>query len=230
MSQISEQLVRCPGCAHEQPATVFRSLNGDRLPAQVAKLRDGSFEQVRCARCAREFQPEHEMLFSQFDAGTWVVMSPPEQRPRYAEIEAHVAATVGRELAQAPAALLPQLQGCRPRLVFGQHFLAECIRVQDAGLDPVRVECAKLYSYLLQFGHLAALGPAELCFEGVLEGSWQFGVYRLASAERLATTFQSVATFQAVMPEPIELLAAAYPQIFTHPYLAAARFLFPPTS
>lgn len=227
MSQIISEVVRCVRCGVEQKHTLFKSLNGERVARQVARLVDGTFEAVSCPACGARFRPEHRMLYSHYGLRTWVAMYPPEERPHYAEIEVGVTEIVRRNVAGAPALVSAGLRGIRPRVVFGQHNLSEAVRTVEASIDSALLECAKLLAFRRNLAPLVRSGPSELCYEGVVRGTGhlQFGVHTLATGQRVDTL--------SLAPDALDEVAAArdelearYPELFTRAYVSATRYLF----
>jgi len=227
MSQIAPELVTCPSCGTAHEHMVFRSLNGERVPAQVQRLLDGTFERIDCA-CGHAYRPEHTMLYTHYALRTWIVMHPRADRERFATLEHGVLLVFENDFRGAPPMVAAGLRGVRPRLVFGQASLSEAVRLSEAGLDPVLLECAKLLVYRRNLGQAAAYGPAELIFEGILDGqTLQFGVVELASGARRDTVTASRKVLDEIAATSDEF-AARYPALFARPYLSATRYLFTP--
>lgn len=243
MSRIQPSVVSCPRCAHTVPAQLFSSLSADRSPAQLQAILDSEFERQRCPGCGLSFQPEHPVLLVSFDRKFWVQQLPPQQRSDYRAQEQQLL-RLHRRLSAAGPARMPEttsdeveaapvsparshdLTFLRPRLVFGQHFLAECVRAQRCGLDWAALEVVKLHTYLLRLGELGRLGPAELCWEGSeANGTLRFGVYSLGSSQRLQTCVQPFDELSPRLPDAAASVAR-YPELYTLPYVSATRYLF----
>jgi hypothetical protein len=225
VSEIGVEQVTCPACGASHEHTVFRSLNGERVAAQVERLLDGTFEQIDCG-CGRAYRPEHTMLYTHYALRTWIVMHPRADREKFATIEHGVLLVFERDFRAAPPMVAAGLRGVRPRLVFGQALLSEAVRLSEAGLDPVLLECAKLLVFRRNLAQAAAHAPAELVFEGVADGDrLQFGVVELASGERRDTVTAPRDVLDEVAATSDEF-ARRYPALFTRPYLSATRYLF----
>jgi Zn ribbon nucleic-acid-binding protein len=225
MSQLCGETVACPACGAADELTLFRSLNGERVPAQVQLVLDGTFEQHACRACGHRFQPEHRMLYAHVPAGVWVVMCPRGDRPRFAVLERGVDLLFAESAAGAPEAVSGMLAGARPRLVFGQHMLRESVRTAHAGIDPVLLECAKLLAYRRRLADVARHGPAELCCEGILAGDLRFGVHPLSHGER-ASELRVPSDLLVEAAAGLDELVGRYPDLFARPYVSATRYLF----
>lgn len=225
MSQIAPEQIACPACGELQERTVFRSLNGERVPAQVQRLLDDTFERIECA-CGHAYRPEHTMLYTHFPLRTWIVMHPRADREKFATLEHGILLVFERDFRAAPPMVAAGLRGVRPRLVFGQAALSEAVRLSESGLDPVMLECAKLLVFRRNLAQTAAHGPAELLFERVVEGErLQFGLVELASGERRDTVTASSEVLDEVAATRDEF-AERYAALFARPYLSATRYLF----
>jgi hypothetical protein len=225
MSQIATESIMCPSCCESHELTVFRSLNGERIPAQVARLLDGSFELTTCA-CGHAFRPEHRMLYSHYALRTWIAMYPRGDRDRFAMLEHGIQLVFEQDFRGAPPMVAAGLRGVRPRLVFGQAALSEAVRVSEAGLEPALFECAKLLLFRRNLARTVAYGPAELIYEGVTtDDLLQFGIVELTSGTRCDTLTASRDLLDEVGAVHDELVPR-YPDLFTRPYISATRYLF----
>jgi CpXC protein len=228
MSQIKLQVVTCPECGFAEERTLFASLNGERVPAQVPHLLDDTFEEQACAQCGLCFRPEHELLYSHFPLRIWIVMLPRQLRKGYAALETALLAQFAAPFAEAPPLVSAGLAGVRPRLVFGQPFLSEAVRAVELGLDPALLECAKLFFFRRNLPRLMPLGPHELTFRGYLPdggGALQLAARRLDDGLILDELTMPSGLLDEVSSERAEL-SARYPELFDRPYISATRYLF----
>ncbi len=228
MSQIKTQLVTCPECGQREERTLFVSLNGERVPEQVPHLLDDTFEEQTCSQCGLCFRPEHELLYSHFALRVWIVMLPRALRSQYRVLERAVLAQFERPLAEAPPLVSAGLAGIRPRLVFGQSYLSEAVRSVELGLDPALLECAKLFWWRRNLGRLMPHGPHEL----VLRGRDPDSAALVMAVRRLedCAILDEVAVPRALLEEVVAArgeLGARYPELFSSPYVSAARYLYP---
>lgn len=227
MSRIVPSVVACPHCGAACTVRVFESLNGDRIPAQVAAILDGSFERTACTACQGAFQPEHPMLYVRFTARTWLVMYPLAARLDYAGLEADISGVLARNFADAPGILADGLRGIRPRLVFGHYALCEALRAQRDAIDPPLLECTKLLAYRDNVSPLFALGPCELVYvrtEGD-DARLVFDIRSLPSAQplgELSLPAKVLGEARALLPR----FATSHAELFERPYISALRYLY----
>jgi hypothetical protein len=225
MSQVATESVMCPSCLESHDHSVFRSLNGERIPAQVQRLLEGSFERITCA-CGHSYQPEHRMLYSHYALRTWIAMYPRAQRDQFAMLEHGIQLVFEQDFKAAPPMVAAGLRGVRPRLVFGQVALAEAVRVSEAGLEPALLECAKLMLVRRNLATALGHGPAELIYEGATAGGQlQFGLVELGAGVRRETLTAERALLDELGAVRDELVAQ-YPDLFARPYVSATRYLF----
>lgn len=225
MSKVGTHRIACPTCQHPVEVRLFDSLNGDRVPAQVEEILSGTFEQQECPSCGTLYRPEHPMLYSEFSTRTWIVMHPPVDRARFALIERGVALVMERNFAAAAPAVLENVRGVSPRLVFGQVMLTEALRARRANLSQALLECAKLLAWRRNLGALMPYGPSQLLFEELDEqGRLCCGVYSLDKEQRLGELrlpSDAIAEARASQAQLTQL----YPALFTQPYVSACRYL-----
>ena len=226
MSHLCVETIACPACGVQQEHSLFRSLNGERVPAQVKLLLDGTFELRTCAACQHAFRPEHRMLYAHVPARVWIVMYPLGDRGRFHQLEQGVDVLFEQTFAHSPALVTGFLERARPRLVFGQHMLSEGVRVAHEGIDPAMLECAKLLAYRRHLAALTPHGPVELCYEGMpVLGELRLGIHTLADGRRVgALDVPGDLLDEAAVAR--EVFAGQYPALFTHPYVSATRYLF----
>jgi hypothetical protein len=226
MSHLCIENIACPACGVQQELTLFRSLNGERVPAQVEQLLAGTFELRTCAVCRHAFRPEHRMLYAHVPARVWVVMYPLTDRPRFAMLEHGVGLLFAQTFASSPALITHLLERVRPRLVFGQHMLSESARMAHEGIDATTLECAKLLAYRRNLPALTPHGPVELCYEGMpVLGELRLGVHTLAEGRRVGElSVPGDLLDEATVGR--EAFISQYPALFTQPYISATRYLF----
>lgn len=226
MSKVVPRAITCPSCKHEWVARLFESVNGDRILAQVEAILAGTFEQQTCPSCGGVFRPEHTMLYSQFTARLWIVMHPPEDRPRHELIERGVQLVLERNFAAAAPIVAEGVRGVQPRLVFGQTLLTEALRAWRAHLSAPLLECAKLLAIRRNLGELMRHGPSQLVFEEVApDGRLRCGVFGLASGQRTGELHLAADAIAEVRASQ-DALAQQYPALFVQPYVSACRYLY----
>jgi hypothetical protein len=227
MSERSESRVTCPRCRATWTAGLFTSLDADTIAVQVEAILDGRFERMACA-CGHAFRPEHRMLFVSHERRLWIVMHPLAERPAFAGLEREVAQVIAASIARAAPAAAEQLQGLRPRLVFGHHMLSEAVRVAYAGLDAAMLECAKLLTVRRNLAALMRHGPFELCFEQLDGKVAKCGVVSLPAGERVGEMAVAADVMDEVRDHRTDL-EASFPEIFVNPYMSATRYLLAAT-
>lgn len=207
MSRMISSVVRCPRCAASWSAELFSRLDADTFEAQADAIRDGSFERMTCRRCGAPFRPEHALLLVSRARGLSIVMQPPAYRPGFAELERGI----------------EQRMAGRPRLVFGQHMLADAVRVAHAGLDAGLLECAKLLALARSAAAERRQGPFELCVERFDGGGPICAMHAVPSGERVGELALADALAEARAGEAA--LRRRFPELFARPYASATRYL-----
>jgi hypothetical protein len=227
MSDVMPFVAVCPRCAAEQATTVFKSLNAELIPLEVEAILAGTFEVIACPVCGHRFQPQHTMLFLQFAAGVWIVMHPPSDRAHFATLERGVELVLQREFAEAPRLVGERLGSVRPRLVFGQHMLAEAVRCVSAGIDAAVLECAKMLLIRRNLQGWVGQVPCELCWDGAGEaGELLLGAYALEGGERVAEPWRLSREVMEEASASRDAFATLHPELFNRPYVSALRYLY----
>jgi hypothetical protein len=224
MSHMEPSPVTCPRCQVVWSTALFTSVDADTVQVQVDAILAGQFEQRTCPGCGAAFQPEHGLLFASHARRLWIVMLPASERTRYATLERGVADIVNANVARAAPAVAERLAGIAPRLVFGQHMLAEAVRVAYAGLDAPLVECAKLLAVRRNLAALIGHGPFELCVERFDGDAPICAIHALPSGERVAEfALTGDVLDEARAAQPV--MQDQFPDLFQCPYVSATRYL-----
>jgi hypothetical protein len=225
VSQIAPAVATCPACGNQESSTQFTSIDADTIPAQVEAILADRFEQRTCAACSHAFRPEHPMLFVSHQRRLWIVMHPLSDRRQFAQLEGAVAEVIATELAQAAPIVAERSRGIRPRLVFGQHMLAEAVRSAYSGVDAALLECAKMVNFRRNVLPLMKWGPSEFAFTGFADnGAAICAVHALPDGERLGE-IRLPNDILAEMQFAHNDLRERYPELFDHPYVSATRYL-----
>lgn len=225
MSDLTEAEVACPACGATMNRVVFDSLNASRLPHHVEAIAKNVFEETACDACGATFQPEHRMLLSHLGLGEWIVMRPWAEHPQYLQHEIEIDHVFSKAFDGAPPAVASQVQGRRPRLVFGQAMLAEAVRLVGLGIPQAAMECVKLLWTRRNMTDVLRFGPAVLCMELALVGGFRFGVRALDDGRRIGEVQVANALLDEVRAQPAEFEAMA-PRLFDRPYVSAVRYLY----
>lgn len=173
MSTFYDQEIACPACEQVAVHTVAHSINAARAPHVRQAILDGSFQRVRCERCAAIFTIEWPFLYIDFDRKHWFGVFSEIDEPRFAELENEPAEAfalcAGKD---APEVARAAVGSMRVRAVFGFEALREKLLCMDAGLDDVSLELCKLA--LLKQGEDEGL---RLRLESLTAGELQFRTY-----------------------------------------------------
>jgi hypothetical protein len=122
------------------------SLNVSRSPESRDALLSGELHATRCPACEQRVVFESQFDYLDFGRRQLLMIFPPDDEPRWAELEPMPAALYQRALTDE---VLPPLvrqigAGFRVRAVFGMAALREKVVLWDAGLDDAVVEAWKL--------------------------------------------------------------------------------------
>jgi hypothetical protein len=226
MSKILPSDIACPACGHVWNAILFESVNATRLLHVPDQILDGSFELQRCERCGVSFQPEHQMLYSDLPRRLWVVMLPPSDPTPLEQAEDEVSRVFLESFSSAPTILREHLRGVRPRMVYGHRQLAECLRVERAGIPAPLVECAKLLAMRSALQEVMALGPLDFVFEGIVhEGQDARFLARSKAEGRDVGQVHVPMSALYELAEQEDDYKARYPALFQRPYVNLGRML-----
>lgn len=129
MSLPAEEKVTCSKCGHQQPFSVWNTLDVVRNPELKARFLAGQLNSYVCAECGDEQYVLYPMLY--YDAGRKLVIwlageEPADDLPVPAELE------------EEPA------EDYRFRWVTSENQLREKVLIEDAGLDDRMVEIFKV--------------------------------------------------------------------------------------
>lgn len=228
MSRVTADLVTCEQCSAQHPVRRFESFNADSLGEQVDDIINGTFERIDCS-CGHSFQPEHPMLFTSFERRLWIVMHPAAERRYYAEIEREAERILEEAFHGATGAVQRGLEGLRPQLVFGQHMLAEALRISLTDHEPALVECAKLLWIRDSLPVVMANPPFQLVVQGLTaDGGLRCRLHDVASGAALGEA-EIGARYLEQAAAGREQLEDEYQALFTRPYISVCRFLFDDT-
>jgi len=167
MSLFDQQTVTCPACEHSQVLEFALSLNAARRPDLRDAVLDGSYQRFACENCDATFRIEPRLTYLDIQRNQWYLVKPVQDVAHWSEFE--VAAQVIFDEAygeKAPAAARAVGAEMQVRVLFGWQALREKLLCQDAGLDDVTLELAKLV--LVRAGdELPLADNVELRFAGV---------------------------------------------------------------
>jgi hypothetical protein len=145
VSTFEPAVVRCPSCGTEQSTSVATSLHGPRVPEHVDAILAGTFQRLTCGGCATAFVVDRALLYLDFTNYHWVMMYPPEWRPRWREAcDETVAAWRRNTVDNAPLVVRMMNDRMQVRTVFGLRGLREKLLAWRHGLDDALIEVVKL--------------------------------------------------------------------------------------
>ena len=145
MDTEAQERIECPACGTGQLMWVVRAASVGRTPEVKAALLDGRFMRHRCEACAQVLEIERDLLWTDFDAG-WFILCYASDAAVDVDACEEEAIEVFRTTAE---------QGCPPvvralgerlslRVVFGYDQLREKVLCREHGLDDKVVEFVKL--------------------------------------------------------------------------------------
>jgi hypothetical protein len=145
MSIFRTAQVTCPSCDGTVTFSLVHSVNADRRADLRDAILNRSFQMQPCPSCGYEFRMEPEFSYMHMGRGQFLAVWPStavenfesyEERSRYRFEQAYGA--------DAPPEARDIGRLLTPRIVFGWIGLNEKLIAQDAGVDDVLLELAKL--------------------------------------------------------------------------------------
>jgi hypothetical protein len=174
MSTFALKPVSCPHCRDQRRREVVTSLSVTRSPHLREQILSGRFQVFACEACGRTFTCTGRFSYLDLERRRFVGVFPTEAEqewPRHERLTAHAYETnLGGE---APSVARSLGEGVVVRCVFGLAALREKLLIDDAGLDDVLVEAAKLDLFRTVTGlsleagrrpRLVEIGPARVHF------------------------------------------------------------------
>jgi len=137
--------VPCPACNVPVSFDLVHSVNADRRADLRQAILDRKFQLEKCPSCSYAFRTEPEFTYLNLKRDQWIAAWPATKRTDWSQLEAR--SQLGFDNAfgkNAPEAAKDLGQSLRPRMVFGWPALSEKIIAQEAGIDDVTLELAKI--------------------------------------------------------------------------------------
>ncbi len=145
MSVFNEAHAVCGACGTDNIVSYAASLNADRRPDLRAAILDGSFQAVKCEKCAAALRLPAHMSYLDVGRGQWTLVESYAEIPNWRETEAEARATYdlnfGPDADEAAREIGAEL---KPRLVFGWPALREKIVCADLSLRDDLLELLKM--------------------------------------------------------------------------------------
>ena len=166
MSTFVRQPVPCPQCGTFADHDVATSVNAARNPELRQALLDERFQVLTCAACGHAFSFLGEFVYLDFDRRHIIGVFPSSSEPLWPRCERHITEAYEKNLGpSAPVIARPFGERMDVRCVFGLGALREKLVLQEAGLDDVVVEAAKLDLFRSMAGLAVSLERRPRLFE-----------------------------------------------------------------
>lgn len=163
--------VPCPACNVPVAFELVHSVNADRRPDLRQAIVDRSFQQEKCPSCSFAFRTEPEFTYLNLDRNQWIAAWPASKLADWAAIEKRSQQSYDKAFgAQAAPEARDLGTALKPRATFGWPALSEKLIAQEAGIDDVSLELAKL-ALIRTLDDAPLLQDVELRLIGVEEGT-----------------------------------------------------------
>ena len=145
MSLFDRMQARCPICDAAQEIDLVGSVNADRRPDLRAQILDRRFQEQTCATCGAVFRLPPGFTYGDFGRHQWILAHPFELRGEWRRLEVEALETFAALYGEGSTAEAREIgQGIAPRITFGWPAVRETLVCQEAGLDDIELELAKL--------------------------------------------------------------------------------------
>lgn len=144
MSWFTSKEITCPACTSSFTGTIAESVNVVRTPEARRQVLEGSFHVAVCPTCAQAITLDTTFLYSDFSRRQFVQVFASNRRAEWQRCEQIAGEVFSQGFEGAPPFVGDLARGASVRAVFGMAYLAEKLRLWDAGLDDGLVELIKL--------------------------------------------------------------------------------------
>ena len=145
MSVYTTQTFVCPECGEALEYDSFDSINADRRPDLREEILAASLSVAHCAACDKDFRPEPDLNYLDFENGLWVLAQPIYNISIWnTEEQKATELFAGAYGANAPASAQEIGDALSPRLTFGWAGFREKLVLKEAGLDDLTMEKTKM--------------------------------------------------------------------------------------
>lgn len=145
MSTLAQVRTDCRACGADVRGEVVLVANFDRRDDLRRAVLDGAFNRLTCGTCGRRVVVARTVATFDFGRRSWIYTYPEWAEVHWQDLARATDEAFRRNFRQAaPPALRAVADAFRVRVCFGYDALREQIVLQDAGLDAVAVEAAKV--------------------------------------------------------------------------------------
>ena len=145
MSVFTTREFICPDCGAALEFDNFDSINADRRPDLRGDILTGRLSRVHCEACDKDFRPEPNLNYLDYETGIWVMAQPIYDIARW-DVEEEKATVLFANAygKNAPDSAREIGDNLIPRLTFGWAAFREKLVSKAAGLDDLALEKTKL--------------------------------------------------------------------------------------
>lgn len=137
--------VPCPSCKVPVTFQLVHSVNADRRPDLRQAIIDRTFQQEKCPSCSFAFRTEPEFTYLNLGRNQWIAAWPASKLADWAAIDNRSQEAFDKAFGKgAPPEARDLGKDLKPRATFGWAALSEKLVAQEAGIDDVTLELAKL--------------------------------------------------------------------------------------
>jgi hypothetical protein len=163
--------VPCPACNVPVTFQLVHSVNADRRPDLRQAIIDRTFQKETCPSCGFAFRTEPEFTYLNLQRGQWIAVWPASKLADWSAIEQRSREAFDKAFGAAASPAARDLgKDLRPRAVFGWAALSEKLVAQEAGIDDVTLELAKL-AVVRSLDDAPLMEDVELRLLGVEDGA-----------------------------------------------------------
>ena len=163
--------VPCPSCNVPVTFELVHSVNADRRPDLRQAIVDRAFQKETCPSCSFAFRTDPEFTRLNLKRDQWIAAWPASKLPEWPAVEKRSQEAFDKAFGKnAPPEARELGKDLRPRAVFGWAALSEKLVAQEAGIDDVTLELAKL-AVIRNLEDAPVLEDVELRLLGVEDGA-----------------------------------------------------------
>ena len=171
--------IRCPQCGREQKVELYESINVAQQPDLKTALFENRLNRIQCVSCDASFRVDKPLLYNDPDRNILIHWMPANVVSREEILD-----EFDRSMEELRAALPPDIEPPRVRLVFTRAELVELVFIIEAGMEERVVEYIK---YTIHTQNMTRVPPAEKQLLLNVQDS---------TADELLFAIQNAATFE----------------------------------